>query len=335
MENQINIENYEAFYLDYLEGNLDEDATLSLFAFLAEHPDLQVEDLGPELTDTVLTLDVDFKNNLKQDPNSLPISNKTIEYFLTAEKENQLSASKLSELNVFIAENPSFQLDRKIYSLATLNADKSIVYSDKNSLKRRETILMWPFLSALVAACAVLVLWLLPNPNFNGEIQSAAGVPTFGVKVKKSNLPNSNARSVINEDYDPSSAARFVAQSDNKTEKGLDGKQIEKKDISIRLSTRKINSVNAYTLENVDFNSNLTEKQPTAIAYQPIEVNETPITTLAMTNPVKPLTNKLSDIIKTQVDYKTGENAESQRKGFYLKIGQFEISQNKKVKNQD
>lgn len=37
----INIHNYEAFWLDYIEGNLDEQATEQLMAFLEKHPELK------------------------------------------------------------------------------------------------------------------------------------------------------------------------------------------------------------------------------------------------------------------------------------------------------
>lgn len=321
MKDQINRKNYEAFYLDYLEGNLDEDATLVLFAFLADNPELQVEDLGPELMDSTFVLDSDFKNNLKQEASSLVVTSDNIEYFLTAEKENQLSLSKLAELDIFIASNPRYQLDRKIYAFSTLVADKTEIFNDKKALKQRETIVLWPYLSFLAAACAVIVIWLVPNSAFNSEIQSAANVPTTHVKGKTAKTPSENSVEIKNgnktKDITPVLAVQNI---------------ISPKSISGNLSFKKVQKFEALLIENVDLKRSLQEKNPDAIAYRQTEITESPATTLAMTNPVKPLTNKLSDIIKTQVDYKTGKNVESQRKGFSLKIGKFEISQNKKVK---
>ena len=40
---QLNIHNYEAFYLDFLEGNLNEEETSQLFCFLDENPSLKIE----------------------------------------------------------------------------------------------------------------------------------------------------------------------------------------------------------------------------------------------------------------------------------------------------
>jgi|TARA_R110000737_G_scaffold298162_1_gene305027 hypothetical protein len=330
MKDQINIENYEAFYLDYLEGNLDENATLALFAFLADNPELQVEDLGPELMDSAFVLDNDFKNNLKQDQNSSTISTGNIEYFLTAEKENQLSKTKLAELDSFISAHPKYKLDRKIYALSTLKADKNEVFKDKSKLKQRETIVLWPLLSVLAAACAVLVIWLIPNSPYNGEIRSAAGVPTIRVKGNTNDIPKNNSTQIELNQNSSNNATQFVAQQAINPSVNKNGSA--SKLISGNLSMRKAEKIETLFAENVVLNRALQDKNPDAVAYRQTEVLESPSNALAMTNPVKPLTNKLSDIIKTQVDYKSGEDAKSERKGFYLKIGQFEISQNKKIK---
>ena len=52
MNMPITIENYEAFYLDYLEGNLSGETLVAFEAFLAAHPELSVDD------DALVTLPV-------------------------------------------------------------------------------------------------------------------------------------------------------------------------------------------------------------------------------------------------------------------------------------
>jgi hypothetical protein len=329
MEDQINRENYEAFYLDYLEGNQDKSVTLELFAFLANNPELRVEDLGPKLSNSSLVLDVDFKNNLKQDISLLSISTANIEYALTAEKENQLSKSKLDELHAFVVVHPAYKLDRKIYSLSTLTADKSIIYTDKKALKQRDNIVPWPFLSLFVAACAIFVIWLIPNSAYNGDVDSVAHVPAIKVKIKKPNGVKSGPDNIeIVKDTIQNVLAQNIIIASKKTIPNFS------KLITGNLALKKIQKFDPYHAENVDFSTTLQEKMPDAIAYRSIDIPLVALSTLAMKNPVKPLTNKISDIIKTQVDYQTGEDAISQRKGFYLKIGQLEISQNKKLKSQ-
>lgn len=328
MKNKINSDNYESFYLDYLEGNLGEDLTLSLFAFLAENPELQVEDLGPELDDFSFVLDNDFKNNLKQNTQAEKISDSNIEYFLTAEKEGQLSKEKINELNNFIETHPEYKLDRKIYSLSSVIADKSVIYGEKRRLKKRETIVLWPYLSAVAAACAVLVIWLLPNDSYDGDIRSAANIPAIhnksGINIKPNPTGNTDNNYSVND-------AGYKSTNRNPKNYSAMVTTVGGKEVNGNLPAKQARKFESRFADNISFDV-LTEKTATAIAYQPTEMPEDVSTTLAMKNPVKPITNKLSDIIKTQVDYKTGENSVSQRKGFYLKIGTLEIYQNKKSK---
>ena len=52
--------NYEAFYLDYLEGNLDENAQVMLFTFLDANPVLKSElELDGDILDFTLKTEND------------------------------------------------------------------------------------------------------------------------------------------------------------------------------------------------------------------------------------------------------------------------------------
>ena len=44
MNQLITEENYESFYLDFLEGNLNQEDTNAMLAFLDEHPMFKLED---------------------------------------------------------------------------------------------------------------------------------------------------------------------------------------------------------------------------------------------------------------------------------------------------
>ena len=43
MKNKIDIQNYEAFLLDYMEGNLSSEETVALQLFAAQHPHLEID----------------------------------------------------------------------------------------------------------------------------------------------------------------------------------------------------------------------------------------------------------------------------------------------------
>ena len=328
MKHKINIKNYESFYLDYLEGSLDNNLTLALLDFLAENPEMRVEGLGPEISASAIVLDDDFKNKLKQVEHTDAISSSNIEYFLTAEKENQLTAKKLNELNEFISSHPEYNLVRKIYSLAFVLADPTEVYADKKSLKRRETIVLWPYLSLLAAACAILIVWIVPNSAYDSDMRSSVNIRPHSQKPKAgSNNVKNNLHIQIN--TKSQTISHEIADG---------GKQnfinTNKKEITGKLNTKKTQQFEVTFTDNITFTS-LPKETPRTIAYQRPEASEDVSTALAMNNPVKPLTTKLSNVIKTQVDYQTGKNTVSQRKRFYLKIGQFEMYQNKKARNKN
>ena len=331
MKNKINTENYEAFYLDYLEGNLDQETSLDLFAFLAKHPDLQVEDLGPTFAYFDLPLENNFKINLKQNIALEKINSTNIEYFLTAEKEGLLSDNKISELNAFIQSHPAFSLDRKLYALTSLQPEASWIFEPKKSLKHRETIVLWPYVAALAAASVAVLIWIWPS-NFNETVRSAIAKPA--VKLPRN---HQNSTPKVNQSL---ATIKFQKNSDTK-------KQAEKKNkalftpimnasnhISGNLSIQKVNKLTYASIDTIDFVA-LTEKIPSSIAYQSSPTTKTEnVGALTMNEVLKPVTSRLSDVIKTEVDYQTGINTSAQRKGFHLKIGQFEMYQNKSIKTQ-
>jgi hypothetical protein len=48
-----------------------------------------------------------------------------------------------------------------------------------------------------------------------------------------------------------------------------------------------------------------------------------------MKNPIKPITNRLADVVKQEVDFRTAKPTEKRSGGFYVKIGKFELSHRK------
>ncbi|MBK9190552.1 MAG: hypothetical protein IPM77_03080 [Crocinitomicaceae bacterium] len=110
---KINKHNYEAYFLDYLEGNLSAEEKADLFAFLEENPALKNE-LDLELND--LTLDPSSlifadKNKLKAEDESI-ISLNNAEVWMIESVEKNLNASKQKELDDFIEKH---QLQKLFY----------------------------------------------------------------------------------------------------------------------------------------------------------------------------------------------------------------------------
>ena len=125
---RISIFNYEAFYLDYLEGNLSEEDTQMLLQFLEEHPECRMEEEDLFILDDEAPMTYSGKNNLKQVDEAGPIGLDNVEHFMIADAEGLLDESKTAELNAVVAENQELEQTRKRYNAVYYTADESLVF---------------------------------------------------------------------------------------------------------------------------------------------------------------------------------------------------------------
>jgi hypothetical protein len=155
MKALITLANYEAFFLDELEGNLTEEQSAELQCFLLAHPELVVE------TDSLHYL----ANNAQLDPfeKSLLFLNNpeniiTLEHFacaLIAEQEGLLSSEQVTQLAQLKQQYPTF--DTTPYP--TLAAT-TLVYPNKKSLQKQAApiiSLRWLSIGAVAASIVFIV----------------------------------------------------------------------------------------------------------------------------------------------------------------------------------
>ena len=175
---KINKHNYEAFFLDYMEGNLSTSQKEELFAFLYEHPELKSE-LEIDFEDMVLAPSADAL----EDKDTLKVIGETFSMnssddLMIASIEGELSSSEQIELNT-ILENDVAQVDYKVYQHTILTADLSEQFENKKSLKRNQGKVIPLFLRyASLAAAIIILIALYYNPNAtietNGIIKNGA-----------------------------------------------------------------------------------------------------------------------------------------------------------------
>ncbi len=131
MEN-INLHNYQAYLLDYAEGNLSEDQQAELFAFLELHPGLEaeLEDLDlPTLNEFELLQDeFDAKPGLKKNAEQWE------DYRLIASLENLLPEKEQQQLEQDLKENISLRQQFNAYKQTILSPETTLVFSEKLSL---------------------------------------------------------------------------------------------------------------------------------------------------------------------------------------------------------
>ncbi|MDQ3049944.1 MAG: hypothetical protein M3Q95_03560 [Bacteroidota bacterium] len=129
----IDINNYEIFFIDYHDGNLTAEQTAELFLFLESHSELQeafnsFSDIKLEIPEVKFP----YRDSLKKGE----INSANVDHHLIAALEGDSTVEEKNALEKFVKSNPSYNKDREIYKATISVPDFSIVYPDKKSLKK-------------------------------------------------------------------------------------------------------------------------------------------------------------------------------------------------------
>jgi hypothetical protein len=323
MSELINIDNYESFYLDFLEGNLNENDIALLFAFLDSNPDLKIEDselISINAHDSI-QLDDLTKSLLKFPGLDEVITTNNIEYFLIAAVENQLSDDKQGELQEFLAINTAFLVDLEYYKKSYLNADTAIIFNEKNKLKKGIIIPMYA--RFLAAAAGIALLFSLLNLN------SSESTPNVAIIKKKDEKTLPKTKLIA-----PSTSIQIARVGDQEAVDLIEnGKQKLNENSSKESALSKTENIQALEFKSIEKLNSQSLMNDVAVTYikpfsQPKleENNESTFALVEMKNPIKPITNRIGEAINQQVDFKTSKAAKKKPGGFLLKVGKFEIS---------
>lgn len=171
---RIDIHNYEAYLLDFSEGNLEGELQMELELFLIQHPELDI-DLSEVSFVELNKAEICFpkKNNLKKSESDLISETQFISYI-----ENQIPLNERLIIEKSCASNSSLANELSLYQQTISRADPSITYLDKSVLKRRPAVIWFDFsVSQYAAAACVLfliglfVLWPKSDTtNFNSKL---------------------------------------------------------------------------------------------------------------------------------------------------------------------
>lgn len=166
MSTSINIQNYESFFLDFLEGNLPENLQAELLEFLANHPNLQDEFLA--LKQDFPTLEADSEEQLPdkwsfKKPEILNEEEGTVlDEKLIAYWENDLSDKERRALEKNVSTNAGLAALSAIYKRIRLKPDLSLGLKDKYAFKRHRILPLFnESVQKIYSAAAILVIMLL------------------------------------------------------------------------------------------------------------------------------------------------------------------------------
>lgn len=190
----INRHNYEAWFLDYTEGNLNEQQVADLLIFLEQHKDLKAE-FENDFGNIVLKPEaISFKQKdlLKK---QTAISESNIDDFLIADNEGLLVESEKRELEIFIEQNPAYKKDEKLFSLVYLAKTNAVRFPNKNQLKKRAGFIIPLYVKyAAAAAIALFIIFSLINKPNSKEPILATEDP-----IEEKVFPNSSEINTLDE----------------------------------------------------------------------------------------------------------------------------------------
>ncbi len=186
---EINKNNYEAYFIDYLEGNLNENIVNDFIEFLYQNPDLK-EELSLLETISVEPENISFnkKENLfKQKLDS----EKEFDKAAIASLEGDFSESDKLEFENYIAEHDEKKKDVILFGKTKLQPDETIVFSKKKKLYRysiQRNVFVWVGRIAAILVIAFAFFTLI-DKSTNELVPENIVVKTEDKKVKKAATP--------------------------------------------------------------------------------------------------------------------------------------------------
>jgi hypothetical protein len=156
---KINRHNYEVFFIDFFDNELNEQDTQALFEFLALHSELKNEFDAFEH----FSLPIDHEIKLDNKPQLKKHLDETnIEHYIIADLEGELNEDDQQEYTNFISENALYAPTIQRYKRTVLPKE-SVIFPNKKELKQRSRILV--FLPYAVTIAATLILFITLNTN--------------------------------------------------------------------------------------------------------------------------------------------------------------------------
>lgn len=154
----VNENNYEAYFIDYHEGNLSIEEEAALMAFLKSHPDLKCELDDFEMM--ALQPDDSVTYNNKDGIKAKALSSVPTESdeMLIAYLEGDLTGDEKAEAESILAENKKVAATMAIFEKSKLAADLLITHPDKSSLKKKTGVFALAPWTGYAAAAIIIIL---------------------------------------------------------------------------------------------------------------------------------------------------------------------------------
>ncbi len=351
-------ENYEAFYLDFLEGTLSKEMEKAFLAFLDANPDLQIsDDEFPILEEEEISLTEFDKLLLKKyDGASTPLSHlspvsinkENVEYFLIAQLEGTIEENQKAELERWLNLHPEYLKDKALYAKTILPQEK-VAYLHKSDLYQDAKVIpLWARISS-AAASVILLIGIGSYLSLNSVEVGTPDLPQFS-EYSSSGKKDNNQTLITDADgkdakHRVSTKDQFAKnvefKKDNKVKKGkgksqpaLPTDRFAPTNIANNVVQQKNNDNQKQNENNSVTNENggILPNQPELATHVTEKNNSEENAKNAAhndyafgANPIEPITNELSKRLNTVIDFRRAKESEDNESGFFIKIGKFEF----------
>lgn len=154
----INEHNYEAYFIDYHEGNLSRKEEAALMAFLESNPDLKCELDDFEMISFEADDSITYNNKGAIKTKALSNLPTETDEMLIAYLEGDLLGDEKAEIETILSEDKKAEAAFATFEKSKLKADLQITHPDKSALKKRAGILALPTWTGYAAAAVIIIL---------------------------------------------------------------------------------------------------------------------------------------------------------------------------------
>jgi len=193
---KITRDNYESFFMDYIEGNLPEGMIDQFLDFLNQNPDLK-EELRLFEEVNVPQEHVVFQEK-KQLHKSAADETRRVENIAIAYLEGDWDADKNKTIETYLAANPEFKREYDLIAKTQLKPDFTIKYPEKRRLYRKSGVTIVMNWGARVAAVLVLI-WAINSVIQTQNSPESQKTKTELAEVMPKATPNLPAKKPVSE----------------------------------------------------------------------------------------------------------------------------------------
>jgi len=175
---QIDRNNYESYFLDFLEGRLSEQEIDNLLTFLRNNPDLEDRLLSIDKyvveSNNAITLNKNFL--FKSLDNFHSVNEHNFDEFCVAYYEKDLSDAASRDLSEYIRTNPRKLNEFEKYGKLFLNSSLDVKYPFKSKLKKFSLLSIRKLVYfSSAAAILLLAFYLIPfNQKYSASVKQTS-----------------------------------------------------------------------------------------------------------------------------------------------------------------